>query len=145
MSISRQILFWIASLAAMLVFLLVFSPILLPFVGGMALAYLLDPVADSFERSGFSRLAATLTIMVLSLIVFVIVMFLILPVLVNQLVLLIDNVPSYLERLDLLIESVLKSRWAESSVTLKPPDRIGSSATTSMQMVGWLTNRTTTG
>ncbi|MCP4384106.1 MAG: AI-2E family transporter [Hyphomicrobiales bacterium] len=114
MSISRQILFWIASLAAMLVFLLVFSPILLPFVGGMALAYLLDPVADSFERSGFSRLAATLTIMVLSLIVFVIVMFLILPVLVNQLVLLIDNVPSYLERLDLLIESVLKSRWAES-------------------------------
>lgn len=114
MSVSRQILFWIASFVVMLVFLLVFSRILLPFVGGMALAYLLDPVADWFQRQGLSRLAATLVIMVLSLIVLVALLVVVLPILVNQLALLIANVPSYLGRLDLLIESLLTSSWAAS-------------------------------
>ena len=39
--------------------------ILLPFVAGMALAYLLDPLASRLERFGLSRLMATLTIMAL--------------------------------------------------------------------------------
>ncbi len=114
MRIDRQIAFWVAAFVVMLVFLMVFSPILLPFVGGMAMAYLLDPVANWFERRGFNRLAATMTIMVLSLIVVAAMLVLVLPILVNQLFLLIDNMPTYLTRLDGLIESVLKSSWAES-------------------------------
>jgi len=114
MKIDRQIVFWVAALVAMIVFLEVFSSILLPFVGGMAMAYLLDPVADWFERRGFSRLAATLTIMVLSLLVIVALLLLVLPILINQLSLLIANLPSYVARLDGLIEAILKSSWAES-------------------------------
>jgi predicted PurR-regulated permease PerM len=114
MNINRQVVFWIAALAGMLIFLLVFSRILLPFVGGMALAYLLDPLADWFERRGFSRLAATLTILVLLLIIIVALLVLVLPVLVNQLVLLIANLPTYLDRLDGLFQGVVSSSWAQS-------------------------------
>lgn len=114
MKIDRQVIFWIAVLVATLILLFVFSAILLPFVGGMALAYLLDPLADWFQRRGFSRITATLTILVLSLVVLVALLVLVLPILVNQFLLLVNNLPTYLDRLDGVIESILKSRWAES-------------------------------
>ncbi len=54
MRIDRRVVFWVAALAVLLVLLFVFSSILLPFVAGAAIAYLLDPLADWFERQGFS-------------------------------------------------------------------------------------------
>jgi predicted PurR-regulated permease PerM len=114
MRLDRKVVFWIATLVTLLVLLLVFSSILLPFVAGAALAYLLDPLADWFERQGFSRLAATMTILVLFIIVAVALMLLVLPILINQLILLAANFPYYLERIDVLVTSILKSSWAES-------------------------------
>ena len=114
MKINRQIVFWLAALVAMVVFLQVFSSILLPFVGGMAMAYLLDPLAHWIEQRGFSRLAATLTIMVVALLVIVAILLLVVPILINQLSLLISDLPSYVAQLDTLIEAILKSRWAKS-------------------------------
>ena len=46
----RQIWFWLAALAVTVLFLYIFRSILLPFVAGMALAYMLDPVADRLEN-----------------------------------------------------------------------------------------------
>jgi predicted PurR-regulated permease PerM len=114
MRIDRRVVFWIVALLALLILLFVFSSILLPFVAGAALAYLLDPLADWFERQGFSRLAATMTILVLFIVVVIALMLLVVPILINQLVLLIANIPYYLERLDLLITSILQSSWAQS-------------------------------
>ena len=45
-SARRQMWFWFAALVATALFLFIFRSILLPFIAGMALAYLLDPVAD---------------------------------------------------------------------------------------------------
>jgi predicted PurR-regulated permease PerM len=114
MTRDRKTVFWVATLLAILVLFFVFSSILLPFVAGAALAYLLDPLADWFERQGFSRLAATMTILVLFVVVIVALLLLVLPILINQIVLLAENIPYYLERLDLLITSILRSSWAES-------------------------------
>ena len=114
MRIDRKAVFWAAALVTLLVLLFVFSSILLPFVAGAALAYLLDPLADWFERQGFSRLAATMTILVLFIVVLIALSLLVLPILINQLILLAENLPYYLERLDALINSILQSSWAES-------------------------------
>ena len=46
MQFERNIVFWIAALAVFAGLLWLLSPILLPFVVGMALAYLLDPLAN---------------------------------------------------------------------------------------------------
>ncbi len=40
------------------------SPILLPFIAGMAIAYLLTPLTDRLERLGFNRLIAALLIII---------------------------------------------------------------------------------
>jgi predicted PurR-regulated permease PerM len=108
--IQRQVLFWVVAFVAFVIFLLVFSKILLPFVAGMALAYALDPIADWFERRGLSRLAATLTIVVLFVVVFAAVLLLVAPILVNQLADFIERIPSYGDRLQSVFSWLLNSR-----------------------------------
>jgi predicted PurR-regulated permease PerM len=99
----RQALFWLATLAVFVVFLMMFSSILLPFIAGMALAYFLDPVADRLERLGLSRLMATVVILVSFVIVFVLSLMIIIPVLVSQLNDFIQRVPEYVSQLQSFI------------------------------------------
>ncbi len=84
MTIQRQALFWALAAAAFVAFIYVFSSILLPFVAGMAIAYLLDPAADWFERRGMSRLWATLTITAIAILILVVGLLLLVPVLIQQ-------------------------------------------------------------
>jgi predicted PurR-regulated permease PerM len=114
MRLDRKVLFWGLALVTLLALLFIFSSILLPFVVGAAIAYLLDPLAHWFERQGFSRLAATMTILVLFIVVLVALMLLVLPIVINQLILLAENLPSYVGRVDVLIRSILQSSWAQS-------------------------------
>jgi hypothetical protein len=60
MSLTRPIAFWIAVFAAVIAAVVLLREILLPFVAGMVLAYLLDPLATRLERFGMNRLIATL-------------------------------------------------------------------------------------
>ena len=52
-----------AALAAAALFLSLFSSVLMPFAAGIALGYLLDPVAEKLQRVGFNRLGAALFIL----------------------------------------------------------------------------------
>lgn len=114
MQMDRKVIFWLLALLTLLILLFVFSSILLPFVVGAAIAYLLDPLAHWFERQGFSRLAATMTILFLFVVVLIALMLLVLPIVINQVILLAENFPSYIERIDLMISSILQSAWAQS-------------------------------
>ena len=98
MTLNQQMRFWAAALAAVLFLLWLFADILLPFVAGMALAYLLDPVADRLERHGVPRLAATLLILTVFAAFFIILLVALVPVLVSQLDSFILRFPEYLNR-----------------------------------------------
>ena len=99
----RQVFFWLVALAIFVVFLMLFSSVLLPFIAGMALAYFLDPVADRLERIGLSRLMATVVILVSFVVVFVLSLMIIIPVLASQLNEFIQRVPSYITQLQTFI------------------------------------------
>ena len=103
MTLQRQIGFWLACLAGFIVFLYLFSGVLMPFVAAIILAYLLDPIVDRFVKLGLSRLVATLLIMLLVTLAFVLVLLAAVPLLVNQLTAFINNVPGYVSRLQVLI------------------------------------------
>lgn len=96
MTLQRQAMFWALAAVALIAFIFVFSSILLPFVAGMAIAYLLDPAADWFERRGFSRLMATLSIAILVVLVIVLGLILIVPLLIEQLFGLIEALRPYI-------------------------------------------------
>lgn len=109
----RQLVFWLIILIVFLAFVSVFSSILMPFVAGMALAYLLDPIADWFERRGLSRLAATLIILAVFLALFVGALLLLIPALIDQLTRLVERLPELVADLQNLVQPLLESEFAD--------------------------------
>ena len=65
MTFERQVMFWLAALAVLVLMLWLLSEILLPFVAGAAIAYLLTPITDRLERLGVNRLVAALLMITL--------------------------------------------------------------------------------
>ena len=102
-TVRKQAFFWLFATVVFVLFLTVFSSILLPFVAGLALAYFLDPVADRLERFGMSRLVATVVILITFVFVLVLGLIIIVPVLVTQLAEFISKFPGYFTQLQSLI------------------------------------------
>ncbi|MEO3387672.1 AI-2E family transporter [Mesorhizobium sp. CAU 1741] len=115
----RQIMFWFAAAVVFIVFLYVFSSVLLPFFAGMILAYFLDPVADRFERWGLSRMAATVLILVLFIVVLALGMMLVIPILASQAAEFLGRLPDYFTRLQSLVTS-FDPEWLGRTVGVDP-------------------------
>jgi len=99
MTLNRPLVFWIAMLLALIAVVTLLRDVLLPFVAGMVLAYLLDPLANRLERLGMNRLLATLAIIVVVVATIFVVMIVTIPIIVRELASFIDNFPYYIERL----------------------------------------------
>jgi predicted PurR-regulated permease PerM len=108
MTIQRQIGFWLAALAVAVLLLFVLRGILLPFVAGFALAYLLDPLADKLQKVGIGRLGASLLILVIFVLVFIITLMILVPFAAQQVGAFVERVPSYVARLQELANEQLK-------------------------------------
>jgi len=134
----RQLLFWLIALAAFVICLNVFSPILLPFAAGMALAYVLDPLATWFQRRGLSRLAAVLIILLVFLIILVLALILVVPALATQLADLVARIPDFADRLQSLLASFQNSRLAHF-LGIDPPSIRTSFSSFMSQGATWLT------
>lgn len=102
MTVQRQIGFWVAATLGVAISIWVLRDILLPFVAGLALAYLLDPVADRIEKVGVGRLGATLSILVLFILVFVLLLVIVIPIAANQMAAFLQSLPSIVSRLQRL-------------------------------------------
>ena len=70
--------------SAVLLTLWLLSGILLPFIVGMAAAYVLDPLADWLQRHGFARGPATLLITALFFAALALLLLVLLPVAIEQ-------------------------------------------------------------
>ena len=103
MSLQRQLLWWLGIIAITVLVLLLLRSILLPFVAGMVLAYLLDPFADRLERRGLSRTLATSLIVGLVVLAFILVLVLLAPVVMRQLVALARKLPDLAYALERLL------------------------------------------
>jgi predicted PurR-regulated permease PerM len=99
MNSARPIAFWITMLAAVIAAVVLLREILLPFVAGMVIAYLLDPLASRMERMGMNRLLATLVIVAIFIVGFGALLVVTTPIIVRELAYFIENVPRYLQQL----------------------------------------------
>ncbi len=91
--------FWLVGLILAVLLLYGLRAVLLPFVAGMAIAYLCDPAVDRLERWRFPRTAATLTVIGGAILIFVVALLLIVPLLQAQTISFIDRLPAYAEDL----------------------------------------------
>lgn len=102
-ALRNQVIFWLGAFAVFVLLLWLLSDILLPFVAGFAIAYLLTPTTDRLQRMGLNRLVASLLLITLMVLAFVLIILLIAPLLGNQLASLIDNIPGYVSKLQGLL------------------------------------------
>lgn len=132
-----QMKFWLAALVVFILILWLLSEILLPFIAGLAIAYLLTPLTDRLQRMGLHRLAAALLIITVVVLAFVIVILLIAPILAGQLSSFIANIPAYVTKLQTLL-SDQSLPWVQKllGAGFSPDKSISELAT---QGVGWLT------
>jgi predicted PurR-regulated permease PerM len=96
---ARPAIFWLAALALLVTAAVLLRDVLLPFVAGLALAYLLDPLVNRLERLGMNRGAATLVILAVFFAAVILVLLLALPILISETTILIEKLPGYIKRL----------------------------------------------
>jgi predicted PurR-regulated permease PerM len=137
MSVARQVWFWVITAAVIAGLLWLFSGILLPFVAGMAVAYLLDPLANRLERLGVNRAVAALLIIGIFVIAVLVLAILIVPILAGQLAAFIDKVPDYVTQLQRLVTDPNRP-WLRKIVGEGFADATQSTSDLVRQSMGWL-------
>jgi len=138
-TVASQIRFWFIALAVFLVALFFLRDILLPFVAGMIVAYLLDPLCDRLESWGLSRTLATAVLTGLFLLVAVGAVLLLVPVIAGQVVNLIKNAPDYVETLRTSVSNFITV--VEARVEPAVIEKIrGALAGSAERMLDWATN-----
>jgi predicted PurR-regulated permease PerM len=111
MNFKRQLLFWVGALAVFVLVCWVLGDVLLPFVAGIVLAYLLNPLADRLERHGVHRLLATVIVLGLFILVFVVAIIVVVPLLGSQLLQFVQRIPEYFRQLQDLIVTEANQDW----------------------------------
>ncbi len=98
MSLYRHSLFWIFILATTFFFLWLLSGVMLPFVTGMVVAYLLHPLVTCVVARGYSRTFVTGALLVSILLLMGVVLALALPMILSQLRDFVLMIPNILDR-----------------------------------------------
>src|ERR1043166_2538426 len=99
MTRTRQMTFWVLTLVVGVAVLWVLREILLPFVAGMALAYLLDPLANRLERLRVNRVFAALVIIGAFVLLFVALILVFVPLLTAQIGAFFEKLPGYVSQI----------------------------------------------
>lgn len=94
----HQLLFWGGAIVLFLLFMWLFSGVLLPFVLGLAIAYLLDPIVNRLTRWKMPRGAAAMLILLVFVLFVSIAAAIILPAVYREMMQLAAALPGYAEK-----------------------------------------------
>jgi predicted PurR-regulated permease PerM len=118
MTLQNQIKIWIGLLIFSIVALWLFRGILLPFIAGMILAYLLNPLVNMLQRWKFNRGWATAVVLFVVLSVLIWAFILIVPLLISQIIGLMQRLPGYISDL-----RALANEWVPALNEWLGPER----------------------
>jgi predicted PurR-regulated permease PerM len=103
LTIKQHMIFWLAAFSLFLAFVWAFSNVLLPFVLGLAIAYLLNPMVEYLGNHHVPRWLAALIILGLFFIFVLVVVAMIAPPIYRELMQLIDSMPDYIDQLSVVL------------------------------------------
>lgn len=133
MNLRNQVLIWIGFFVFLILSLWIFRGILLPFVVGAALAYLLNPLVNQLQKWRFSRGWAT-AVVLLSVVTIIIGLFvMLLPMVIQQVLGLVQRLPGYAADLEALVR-----RWAPELNQWLGPERAAQVERSVSDMMGQL-------
>lgn len=123
--VQTQAKYWSIVIAILALALWFLGDVIMPFVLGGAVAYFLDPVADRLEKAGFSRVAATVVISLLAVLVVILGFLLVVPTLVSQAIALANAAPDLLRELQVFLTERFPSLMDESSTLRQSLESLG--------------------
>lgn len=137
MNHKRPLVFWIVTVALVAMVVVLLRQVLLPFVAGFALAYLLDPLANRLERFGMNRAAATLLILGLFIVGVIALLMVAVPIIGTEIAALIDNLPIYIKRVQALVVDP-NHPWLSKIIGVGLVEAEHSSGELTSMSAGWL-------
>lgn len=99
MKLKEQLVFWVAISAFLLLFVWIFGDVMLPFVAGIIIAYLLNPFMNFLETHKISRKPAAVLILSFFAVLIAGLAFLLIPPLYRELADLAETAPQYIDSL----------------------------------------------
>src|ERR1041384_480356 len=106
MTLRNQVLVWGGLLLMAVLLLWVFRSILLPFVVGMALAYLLNPIVNLLQRIRIPRSFGSALVLVLVIAVITGLVLMLVPLVSTQVAGLVLRLPAYIGDLQHLVQDL---------------------------------------
>ena len=106
-SLRRQLIFWACALLVFIALLWLLNDVLLPFVAGMVLAYLLDPLVKQLQKFGFNRAWSAVFIVIAFAIILIVAIILVVPILASIVFLLLNRRNDTLENAGNIVKDQL--------------------------------------
>ncbi|SFH21841.1 Predicted PurR-regulated permease PerM [Palleronia marisminoris] len=138
LTVRDQLKYWGAALVVFLFLLWWLGDVILPFVLGAAVAYLLDPIADRLQAVGLGRVVSVAIITVGMLLFFVACVVLVIPTLVSQAAALSERIALLIEQAPNTVASAhqwLTTEYPGLVDNLPEPDEIETTLGTLLQSV----------
>jgi len=117
--VEQQAKYWGIATVVFCLALWFLGDVLLPFIVGGAIAYMMDPVADRLERLKFSRVMATTTISLIAILVIVPVFIFVVREVTDQTAALMQQAPKYLTGLYTYLSERFPALMDETSTLSK--------------------------
>ncbi|GJM11695.1 MAG: AI-2E family transporter [Pseudohongiella sp.] len=143
MKLQQQIIFWAFASLALFLFVWTFRAILLPFVVGVTIAYLLNPLLLKLDGHKISRTLATLFILISFLVVLVLLVTFLLPPLYREVAQLAEQAPQYVDSLWVqiqpyvdIVEETVDEEGLDESLQEAFRDNIGGAISASTNLLG---------
>ncbi|MGE0252623.1 MAG: AI-2E family transporter [Dongiaceae bacterium] len=111
----QSMTFWGGLALGFIAIVYIFHEMLLPFVAGMVIAYLLNPMVDRLERHKISRTAGAFIVLTVFFLLVVALGFALVPIFKVQITKLLADMPQYLERVNTFLTRWIQ--WFEGNIT----------------------------
>lgn len=149
MNYSRTSIIWIAAGVMLLATAVLLHEVLLPFLVGATVAYLLNPVASRLERAGIGRSAAAFGIIGVFYAAVTILVIMLTPVLIDEVASFIEKFPGYLSRLQelatdpnrLWLRKIISEGLDEARQSSGELTRLGANVGSNLLRVLWADGR----
>ncbi len=137
LTLRRQLYFWSGALLVFIALLWLLGDVLMPFIAGMALAYILDPLVRQVQRLGLNRAIASVVVVLVFILLIALALILMVPVLADQIADFVARVPHYVERLRQLANEASQG-WLGRYLGEKLPEAQGSAGTVAATAASWV-------
>ncbi|RKE73916.1 AI-2E family transporter [Pseudorhodoplanes sinuspersici] len=136
-SLTKQLIFWACAFLVLAALLWLLNEVLLPFIAGMVLAYLLDPSVRRLQKLGLNRTLASVVIVVLVIVLLTLGLILLLPALGEQIAGFMEKLPQYMDRVRQLAQEQSQG-WLGQFVGEKLPEAQKSLGGVASSAAGWI-------